>query len=185
MKKLTEFEVQNALFSKLFQSNHHITPNYTPRGWWECDMFAVTKAGYFVEYEIKCTASDFRNDKNKERECWRDWESGKVTKDGAKHKKHDLIQSGYHKGPSKFYFVLPDGEVATDEVPQWAGVMRASRFEERVCIGLERKAPTLHRQMVHESVIHHVQSLFYYRFWNERRKDRGNGVTFKQLEEEA
>jgi outer membrane autotransporter protein len=44
-------------------------PNYTPKNWFECDVMAVTKAGYLEEYEIKLSASDFKADSKK---CFRE-----------------------------------------------------------------------------------------------------------------
>jgi hypothetical protein len=44
-----------------------MVPNYTPDRWFECDMFAITKSGYFHEFEIKLTVDDFRQDSNKKR----------------------------------------------------------------------------------------------------------------------
>jgi RNA polymerase primary sigma factor len=37
-----------------------LLPNYTPDKWHECDVFGVTRAGYFHEFEIKLTRADFR-----------------------------------------------------------------------------------------------------------------------------
>lgn len=45
-----------------------VIPNYTPSGWFESDIFELTKSGYFREYEIKMSLSDFRADAVKARE---------------------------------------------------------------------------------------------------------------------
>ena len=45
-------------------------PRYTPKGWWECDVFELTTSGYFREYEIKTSLSDFRNDAKKFKSGW-------------------------------------------------------------------------------------------------------------------
>jgi hypothetical protein len=37
--------------------------NFTPKGWWECDLAYLTKSGYL--FEIKLTAADFRKDGEK------------------------------------------------------------------------------------------------------------------------
>lgn len=177
---LTEFNIQNSLTTRLFQDYHNIMPNYTPLGWWECDLFAVSRSGYFVEYEIKITSSDFYQDAKKERQQIRCPIGGKLVNAPTTENKHSMLARRSTQGPSRFYFVLPEGVVDTSEVPEWAGIMRASMFGGRTCVARERKAPTLHKVMVDPRIIHHVQKTFYYRFWNERRKDRG----FTKLEEE-
>lgn len=179
--ELSEFDIQNSLFSRLFQSYHHVIPNYTPLNWWECDLFAVSKDGYFVEYEIKTSAADFYKDSRKTRNFDRGLLALNNPNINGEKNKHDLLASKSTLGPSRFYFVMPEGVISSDEVPDWAGIMRASKFGHRTCVGVERKAPRLHREMVNEAVIHHIQKLFYYRFWNERRKDRG----FAKLEDIA
>lgn len=174
-KDLCEFDIQNAMFSRLFTGHIHICPNYTPRGWFECDMFAVTMAGYFVEFEIKISAADFRNDVKKSRDK-------RTIHDFCAHRlpemerKHDLLAAKDKRGPSRFFYVLPENVVASSDVPEWAGIWRASRFGERVVLGMERKAPQLHKEMVDASVVHHLQKIFYYRFWNERRRKRGGSA---------
>jgi hypothetical protein len=70
---------------------------------WECDVLAVTKFGYAVEYELKISRSDFKAD--------------------FKKPKHKLFNKGQGGMISKFWFVVPQGLVKKSEVPAYAGLM--------------------------------------------------------------
>jgi len=61
---ITARDIQRALILPRYRQST-VMPNYTPRGWWECDVFELTKAEMFVEYEIKLSRADFRADRNK------------------------------------------------------------------------------------------------------------------------
>lgn len=65
VQKITELDIQIALWKDLQSSRDLVMPNYTPKKWFECDVMAVTKAGYLEEYEIKLSASDFKADAKK------------------------------------------------------------------------------------------------------------------------
>ena len=54
---MTEQTIQNRLYYMLRSAAQCLMPNFTPGGWWECDLATVTRAGYFVEYEIKLSLS--------------------------------------------------------------------------------------------------------------------------------
>jgi hypothetical protein len=54
-------EIQQRLIVERYRRGICV-PNYTPKDWWECDVFELTPAGYFREYEIKMTVADFRAD---------------------------------------------------------------------------------------------------------------------------
>ena len=91
-------------------------PNFTPRRWWECDVFEVTRAGYFREYEVKMTISDFKADRKKG--AGLDWHY----KEGHWHRgpgesKHKRLEGGDAAGPCQFWFVTPLGLVATEPKP--------------------------------------------------------------------
>jgi hypothetical protein len=151
-----------------------MAPNYTPAGWWECDMWMVTKALYACEFEIKVSVADFKADKAKwkrqfVREPGGQWFEGK----DVTHKKHDQLAARSTNGPNRFYFVMPAalGLTASD-VPEWAGLMEWR--EQRYNSGFSRikEAPTLHREPVKPGVLKHCQSVFYYRYWHLRHKHK-------------
>ena len=126
--ELTEHQAQCAIIYPRYARGHIVLPNYTPPKWWECDVFEITKAGYFREYEVKCSRSDFFNDSLKTR---------------GKRNKHKLLQQG--KGPVQFWFVTPQGLVEKAEVPAFAGLIEL--VDEYGILGATEvvKAPRLHK----------------------------------------
>lgn len=150
---VTEREIQRRLWFIYRSSYRLLVPNYTPRGWWECDMFGVTKAGYFTEFEIKLTLADFRSDRSK---CCRD-------RTGLKFK-HEQLETRATAGPSAFWYVAPAGVIPLNEIPKWAGLQEFNgRSFKRV-----KPAPRLHWEKVHQSIVHHALTCCYWRFWRER-----------------
>lgn len=59
---MRENTVQSHLFWKYRSASGPIVPGYTPAGWWENDLFRLTKAGYWYEYEFKSSFRDFKKD---------------------------------------------------------------------------------------------------------------------------
>lgn len=135
-------------------------PRYTPKNWFECDVFEVTKAGYFVEYEIKITVSDFKADAAKVRaERW-DKQASKGDLN-----KHQMLANGDLRSPNRFYFVTPIellGEVA---IPIWAGLLVAEPWADYPFPMLRqiKEAPKLHRQKLAPEILTHAQGVCYYR----------------------
>lgn len=147
-----------------------VLPNYAPAKWFECDIFQVTDAGYFVEYEIKVSRSDFRADAKKIAEKWGytigpdgQRRFGKIA-DGLS--KHDRLAAHDIEGPSRFYYLTPPGLIEPCELPPFAGlcVPIASYPGTEIVV----KAPKLHGEKLREAVLEHARSVLYYRFWNLR-----------------
>lgn len=149
-------------------------PNFTPGKWWECDVFEITKAGYFREYEVKVSRGDFFADAKKDKERWpHGWAPGAQK---LVERKHDLLAAGDVRGPSAFYYVTPKGMVEPHELPVWAGlihvelipayresgVLQPARIVEREIT----KAPRLHRQKLAESVRLDALRTCYWRLLN-------------------
>jgi hypothetical protein len=155
---MTERTIQNALWADLaYQKGYNLAaPNYTPHKWHESDLFAVTKAGMGVEFEIKISRSDFKADT-------------------AKTDKHRRLALGDPFGPSRFFYVMPEGMVTVEEIPTWAGLIyvaeRGGLFggSSRIAIRTVKPAPKLHRHAVPQKVTDHMRSVFYWRYWNLRR----------------
>lgn len=106
----TEKQVQFALFRPLADRGYsHITPNVHLFEW-ESDVLAITSSGYLVEYEVKCSRSDFVADKRK--------------------KRHTLLLShartmkGQRSGsvPCRFFYATPPGLVSEGDLPEYAGL---------------------------------------------------------------
>lgn len=132
----TESEVQARIMFEKGGSSTIMLPNYTPGLWWENDIFQVTKAGYWVEYEVKRSVADYKADFRK-REAW----------GGYSHNKHELLASGQGeftfdpyagqpiggkyprimKLPNRFYFCIPVELVDKIDPPEYAGLITFDR----------------------------------------------------------
>ncbi len=180
---MSERAFQNALYPWLaFTKAHALScPNYTPNGWFECDMWSVTKAGYSQEFEIKLSRSDFKADAKKGPDKYT------LTRHGSKHPdvlkrdgldlrtKHVRLGEADNTGPSHFYFVTPTGLVALDEVPTWAGLIEMrevtgwGKYPAHLAPVVIKPAPKLHRAKVDDKILAHCRTVFYHRFWRLRQ----------------
>lgn len=133
-----------------------VMPNFTPSEWWECDLFVLTKAGYFREFEVKVSRSDFLADRGKTRDIRGSGRHEPVPPEKARfpgqtrwvcdtEKKHDLLARGDPRGPSQFWYVTPPGVLNPGDLPPWAGLIEVvgngPNFGERTIVD----APKLHR----------------------------------------
>lgn len=138
-----------------------IMPNFTPVGWWENDVFEITGAGYWIEYEIKVSRGDFFADAKKyNTEYPEGFQWDPVKKEypkGVQRTKHERLADGDIKGPNRFYFLVPKGLVKPEEIPAWAGLIyaykneaddRYIRFDQVV------KAPLIHKSKLDENHKH-------------------------------
>src|SRR5882672_10954485 len=96
-------------------SRNYCLNNYTPPQWWECDVFELTRSGFFREYEIKANRGDFFADAKKYSRTY-NWEDR--TSDDTY--KHSELERRSTKGPSRFYYVVPYGLIELNEIPEWA-----------------------------------------------------------------
>lgn len=158
---------------------HFCLPRFTPKDWWECDVFEVTTAGYFREYEVKISRADFKADAKKEAKKWH-CIAGQWTSAGRV--KHQQI--GQPVGPTRFWYVTPAGLVKPEEVPSWAGLIEmrdrgaGHRPEHRWTENEVKAAPSLHRQKIDPKITAAAESACYYRLHREycrtaRRKCEG------------
>lgn len=139
-----------------------ILPNYTPFRWFECDLFNVTKAGFFHEFEIKLTRSDFRADAEK---------ADRPVFNGPLITKHSRLAAADPKGPCIFWFVTPRDLVQPSELPPWAGLIYIWRYPRpngwhRLGIEIKKKAPRLHKQKLDPDTLKSAQASCYWRFHN-------------------
>jgi hypothetical protein len=168
---MTEREIQAALWLRNHQRFCVLMPNDTPRGWWECDLFGVTKAGYFHEFEVKLTVADYRKDAKKHSGfTWVRGENGMMEKRTGQ-SKHSKI--GQSVGPSRFWYVVPDGLLQGEAVPEWAGLQTLRLHDDgygskRVYCRTVKQAPQLHRVKIDDQIIRHAMGVCYYRYWHER-----------------
>ena len=147
-------DIQRRLYHETVSASELVMPNYSPRKWFECDFFRVTKAGYFYEYEIKVSVSDFRADRRKHDYDW---------KANASVPKHLRLATRDEKGPSRFFFVMP-AEVAEKvraEIPDWAGLIEFGRY-----LRCTKQAPILHKARISRAIIRQAKSSAVYRYWD-------------------
>lgn len=177
---MTERQIQLAIISEIRSTIVCAAPNYTPSGWWECDLWAVTKAGYTVEYEIKLTASDFRADAKKRRERWEylggDRHQVKTTT------KYQAMSESKHR-PSRFFYVMPRdlADELETEIPSWAGLGKAQCEGAFRRVFFVKSAPKLNQNRASVREIRLCQRRMWFRYWEalrsiEEMKRMGGGA---------
>lgn len=152
----TEREIVESLRRSRWQ-DHMVMPNFTPPDWWECDLFVLTRSGYFWEFEVKLTRSDFLRDAEKSREIRGTGRHVPVDPAIARfpgqtrwvcdvEKKHDLLARGDPRGPQKFFYVAPLGVLNAADMPAWAGLIE---LVGNGPIFGERTAPEFRQRKIH------------------------------------
>ena len=98
-----------------------VLQNFTPPDWWENDVCEITPAGYWVEYEIKTSVSDFKRDTEKARDVGPGhWIERRYV--ATQERKHDVLAQT-DRGPCRFFFVVPEGLLTGVPLPAWAGLI--------------------------------------------------------------
>lgn len=149
---MSEALCQNALYRWCDGKRHrHIAPNVKMFSW-EGDLASVTPHGYLVEYEIKCSRSDFLVDVKKFR--------------------HRYITQGFDpkfpaaKFPAYFYYALKDGvRYEESEVPEHAGMLR---IYSQSLVTVEKEAPRLHKRKVTDDERQWLNNAVIRLYWKER-----------------
>ncbi|MCK9475522.1 MAG: hypothetical protein M0R46_06380 [Candidatus Muirbacterium halophilum] len=133
--------IESSLVSHLYEKRHSpITTHFTGYGLSECDVISVSKSNYIYEYEVKISRSDFKADFKKkkhklmlERKCTK---YKMIKENNQKVKDTIYLTSNY------FYFVVPEGLVDINEIPDYAGLMYITENHNFILI---KKAPLLHK----------------------------------------
>lgn len=168
---MNEKLIQDALWYRLQRKGHNlIVPNYTPLGWFECDIFSITAAGLMVEHEIKVSIADFRADALK---CKNEWNG--IHGEGAawdKRSKHSRLIARDAEGPTRFFYVVPTDMVKNFEVPEWAGLIYVNEHPQHRTLHFSsvKDAPKLHGGKCPEVVTNHALGVMYWRFWRLRTR---------------
>lgn len=133
-----EWEIADHFYAQHCRRKHLVVPNYRPYGWSECDLFVLDNADLFFEVEIKTSRADFFADAKKTL----------VQPDGHRRVKHDLMLRGCHYGPVAFFYLLANGIVDLEEVPQHAGVFWINNLstDAGIYFTAARRAQPLHNQ---------------------------------------
>lgn len=160
MKPRTAKDITISLYWSLRGASQILIPRYTPRKWWECDLWRLTKADFVDEYEIKLSVADFRADLLK---CQEGYEIDPITRQYQKRPpitKHSLLATE-ERGPNRFWFVVPEEIRDKVEVPAYAGLLVFGSCSPCVV----KQAPKRHDRKWDGNKLA-VFSTFYHRYWN-------------------
>jgi hypothetical protein len=157
--RLDAFTIARAMMAHRWRRNLTL-PNYKPAGWWECDVFELTDAGYFREFEVKISRADFKIDQDKSRIDWSKVKAPGPAAAWPRLVKHDLLAAGDPRGPAQFWFVTPPGLISTAELPAWAGWFE---LDAGLIPRERRKAPRLHAAKCSTDVFRHARGVCYWR----------------------
>lgn len=192
---------------------------------WESDKLIWTKSGYIYEFEIKISRADFKNDfKNKKEKhlilkgpteeerfmpyFYENYEYNKhLYKSFDDYVARTEKDSNYlivnHRRPNYFYYVVPEGLIQPEEVPEYAGliwILKEYR-DVRSAYTISKQAPALHKQKYKDHEFDLAQK-FYFNWQTDRRlrreaqkdlevvrqqmreelESRGQEMTYKQME---
>jgi len=165
---MTERDIQKAIVTQ-YQRFLVIT-NFTPLGWWECDVWSMLRSGYTEECEIKTSLPDFRNDFKKSH---RRYTPG--LRNGRNVNKHAALAAKDEMCPNRFYFVVPQGlsEDVAKELPEHAGLRivitesgfrsKGYYYHEGQVVELKR-APLLHKRKVSNDEFRYAATNLSYRW---------------------
>lgn len=142
-----------------------VVPNCTPKNWYECDLFCVTRAGYFNEFEIKLSKSDFRADQKKGVSETRSKYGMTFTRES----KHERLANGDVGGPSRFWYLVPTGLISVADIPDYAGLIYYDADQDKMII--EKHAPKIHKDKIDTETETRVLRNYAHRFWMQKYED--------------
>jgi hypothetical protein len=146
---MNERNIQIILYNHYWNSWEMAVPNSNYYWTWECDVLAVMKSLYMVEFEIKTSVSDFKADfKNKA-------------------DKHNILETQCrNKSPNRFYYVIPDDISDKCDVPKYAGKIVIKNQGWKASPVYEKKAPLLHKRKISENGLIRLGRSLHYRAWS-------------------
>lgn len=147
---MNERSIQRALYWHFRSGAKAVMPNWSPRGWYECDVLVVMKSGFTVEIEIKLSRFDFLAD----------------VKKGNKHAQlADELPARWR--PTRFFFAFPAGMVRDSEVPEWAGIIHVEvGLNSYPGLWIHRPAPRRKTERFSDRDLKRMYENSYYRMWN-------------------
>jgi hypothetical protein len=127
-------------FDLMYQARSHaydiIIPNFFV-GYYEMDVFKLMQSGLIVEYEIKISRSDF----------FADFKKG----EGQKHSKMKQKECTCNR----FYYVVPEGLIKVEEVPDYAGLIYYKQYKYGWCETI-KNAPLIHKIKQPDNIYKHL-----------------------------
>ena len=120
----------------------HMCTNYAGTGFHECDVIGVNPSGLTIEYEIKISRSDFKNDIKKRGKHLRMVNPTSY----ARYRNHGT--------PNRFYYVTPVGLIKPEEVPTYTGLIYV-HTSKKVGESIEviKRAPLIHNNKHGEKLL--------------------------------
>jgi hypothetical protein len=92
---------------------------------WESDFFCISSSGYTIEVEIKISRSDFKADFKKTTKHIMLSRADKNSVSVPSYEWKNVSAFEYRAPiiPNKFYYCCPEGLIAVDEIPEYAGLL--------------------------------------------------------------
>jgi hypothetical protein len=169
MNPPTAKDVTVQLYWAMRSASQILVPRYTPRDWWECDLWRLTSADFVDEYEIKMSVADYRADFKKQYEQSRNWNRELKQWDQIEVRNKHAFLAGDERGPNRFWFVVPSEIEDKIEVPPYAGLMVFRHSRPFVKI----QAPKRHGRKWDGDKLA-LFSTFYHRYWNHEAKSKAD-----------
>lgn len=138
---MNEKSIQAILLKELYPTRAKILNTNYWLGYGEADVIAINPSDFVVEYEIKCSRSDFKADRKKVR----------------KHKTY-LGTHSYNKRifkgvPNRFYYVCPKGLLKAEDMFAYSGLIYV---DDRGNLETIVKAPLIHSNKATPSLIESI-----------------------------
>jgi len=156
MKKLTETQVQNRIWSKYIGRSLIVVP-CSEVFRWESDILVVTRALITHEFEIKLTRADFLSDRKKPKF----WHIDQFRRWGHR------FEQDIQQPPNYFWYVCPKDLIAIDEVPSYAGLAYVNDYALRV----QKKPQRLHKEKLPLKDLIQICGFVNGRYWDFRTRD--------------
>jgi hypothetical protein len=158
----SEKTVQDAVYVHCAIKNHEIMVPNSQLFKWESDMVSVTRTGFIHEFEIKVTRADFKQDAKKER--------ARLLL--------DPVVKGYFQNypcsrPNYFHYVVPDGLITANEIPEYAGLIYAMKpvVGYRLSystISVIKNAVRIHKERIVDAQRRQLERSMAFRYWRFR-----------------
>lgn len=159
---LTAKRIQTILHRHFYAASEIIIPRFTPKGWWECDLWRLTKAGIVDEYEIKLSVADFRADATKEMRSRMKFNHETLKWDEWPSKNKHAILAGSDEGPNRFWFVMPEEVADKVAIPAFAGLISLRGWGG---VDVRARAPKRHGRKWDGDKLKLLMT-FYHRYWH-------------------
>ncbi len=162
---MTEKSIVRHLVQKYLKPSKFVVANsYTFGHGWESDFLTIQKNGLCIEFEVKVTRSDFKADAKKT-EKHKILQTGYVDRrrvdglDGRKIKYKTIVEEAMR--PNRFYYVVPEGLIKKNEIPDYAGLIYIGP---RGAVKRIKMAPLLHDKVI--DLQDKLMSKFYWAYVN-------------------